>query len=440
MAIDHLLHAPTWAPAVAALRSSAPEGTEVSEFSGTLSRRSFGGTVLRDGESGKGFFADEVREAFSDLIHTLDDADGTVAFRVRAHRDGTGQIRVAVPREGLNNDGSQAEIVLAPGARPEHFRRWPVRYDVGVSPAVDPERVRALVAAAMPDATPADPSGLAAAEAALKAPLPADLRALYEVADGGELTLAGPEEFEDGDYLNEDLLHGLRLMPLNDEWREQTTRRFSAWHFDATQALTWDPALRIQPIVGSPAWFVFATDGGGNPFLVDLAPGPGGTVGQVLYIERHGVGARWVASSVTELLTQRPTAIAPEGDISQLVIRLGRQDVSVVGPATEVLFTGAEPFALGALSAAELPRLRTLVVGAGGLTGDLHALSALPALEYIEAPQSTWEALLRADAVPDSLLAAGFTGSGSPQDQGPVLDALLTSRGLEPLGFVELTL
>ncbi|WP_342662506.1 SMI1/KNR4 family protein [Deinococcus apachensis] len=42
------------------------------------------------------------------------------------------------------------------------------------------------------------------------------------------------------------------------------------------------PPGAVRPVTFSPAWFPFASDGGGNGLAVDLNPGPAGTLGQVI--------------------------------------------------------------------------------------------------------------------------------------------------------------
>ncbi len=99
----------------------------------------------------------------------------------------------------------------------------------------------------------------------------------------------------------------------------------------------------MQQLAASPEWFVVGDDGGGNLYVVDLAPGPQGTFGQVLFVNHEmSAGARWLAPSLTELLTERPATLAKLGPEGGLLVRVGSHSgktLADVQPMTEVLYT-----------------------------------------------------------------------------------------------------
>lgn len=72
---------------------------------------------------------------------------------------------------------------------------------------------------------------------------------------------------------------------------------FQAWTYSATEVVAPDTHGRMQQLAASPAWFVIGDDGGGNLHVVDLAPGPQGTFGQVLFVDHEmSAGARGPAA------------------------------------------------------------------------------------------------------------------------------------------------
>jgi hypothetical protein len=88
-----------------------------------------------------------------------------------------------------------------------------------------------------------------------------------------------------------------------------------------------------------------------------------------------------------------------------------------VGPDLEVLAIGErEGKRLSLAPVAGLPRLRTLTARPGTLANPLE-VSGLAGLEFLELGPVEWRALLRAGAVPRTLLAAAV---GSPDGRNPL--------------------
>lgn len=285
-----------------------------------------------------------------------------------------------------------------------------------------------------PGAVGATDEEIAACERRLGVPLPDELKALYRVASGrpgdwgtfGEgvrLWESPPNEF---------------LFTLDSLYvADPATRGSGNWDLQAREAVITPPGARVQGLVGSPGWIVFAHDGSGEMTAIDLTPGPGGHVGQVIEIpHERDLGARLVCDSVADLILHRqperqnepPAPASPAvTEVRDGNPRHGGYAVPSVqaaaDPALEVLIicgSGDAPHSLVPL--AGLPRLRTLVADPGALA-DPREMAALTGLEFLELGPDDWRSLLTAGAVPPSLLAAAVHTRG--QDQSAA-DAVVT--------------
>jgi cell wall assembly regulator SMI1 len=315
----------SWEPFVEALRRSAPPGTEVSEFVGTVGRGTWQGTYLDDGD------ADVRREHFRTLAREvaktggrgpkaeLDDALRAVAelspdaeqlVRVRTGARPDDDVVELVALSSAVTSGPTApvlEVVLEPGALPAQYRET-ITPSPGVAPAssADPDAVRRVIADRMPDAVGAAPDEIAAAEAALPdgARLPDEVRALYAAAGSGNLKL-GTEE---------GLFNGFEIVPLSGSFLREAflpATRFSTWTADAGTFAPEDSEGRVQAAIGSPLWFPVGTDGAGNVYAVDLVPGANGHLGQVVFLDHEvRAGAVYRAESLAALLAGRTTSSA----------------------------------------------------------------------------------------------------------------------------------
>ncbi|MEV0456672.1 SMI1/KNR4 family protein [Catellatospora methionotrophica] len=433
-----LFQADAWRPFVAALRDSMPPEAEQAEFRGTMSPGGFGGSIAYDGDHRRAGRASEPGERPTDRLRSLCALTGgqTVAIRGVTTRAGTAVVSIvaATPQVSFGMGSDLLEDVhLVAGAHPEPYRREPVRHDVAASAGADAGTVTALVRQLLPDARPADPVELAAAEADLGTALPDDVRALFLAAAEGTLIL----QPADGERF-----YGLRIVPLADAAARaylEPRARYLSWRYGATEVVAPDPYGRVQQLAASPAWFVVGDDGGGNLYVVDLAPGPQGTIGQVLFVDHElSAGARWLAPSLTELLTDRPATLAKPGPDDALLVRVGARTgrtLADVQPATEVLYVrvAAAPCDLSGLSG---HRLRTLVTEAAAVA-DLSAVTALPALEYLKLDVAGWQQLLRDGQVPTTLLAAGLSGRAGWTDTVGVVNALLAAWRQEPIAVID---
>ncbi|MBT2386782.1 SMI1/KNR4 family protein [Streptomyces sp. ISL-11] len=143
---------------------------------------------------------------------------------------------------------------------------------------------------------PASAAALDEAERRIGRPLPADLRALYSIADGDGIG-----------YEHRYLLGGMAWLALKHLVAIHADQREPAWFgwelawdsvvFDA------DPPRTVRRCGGHPAWLPFATGEDGNYLAVDLSPARDGRPGQVIGIGRdYDDGPAHVAGSITSLL------------------------------------------------------------------------------------------------------------------------------------------
>ncbi|MEU5365632.1 SMI1/KNR4 family protein [Streptomyces sp. NPDC005925] len=143
---------------------------------------------------------------------------------------------------------------------------------------------------------PATSQALDAAEQRIGRTLPADLRALYLIADGDAVGL-------DARYL----IDGYTWLSLDSvvrEYGEGSQRPWSGWDlewdavvFDAT------PADTVRRCAGHPDWIRFASGEDGNYLAVDMAPARDGRPGQVIVTGcDYDDGPAYVADSVTSLV------------------------------------------------------------------------------------------------------------------------------------------
>jgi cell wall assembly regulator SMI1 len=315
----------TWEPFVDALRRSAPPGTDVSEFVGSVGRGAWQGTYLDDGDAelrrdhyrelareaartgGRGPKAD-LDDALRALAELTPDADRVVRVVAAGRPDGDAVELVALPSNVVPGPVTPIlEVVLEPGSLPAQYLATIVPpSDAAVAPSADPDAVARVVAERMPDAVGASPDEMAAAEANLPAGshLPDEVRALYASAGSGNLKLA-PEE---------DGFGGFEIVPLSGSFLREAflpAARFSTWTTDAGTFAAEDPSGRVQSVIGSPLWFPVGTDGAGNVYAADLAPGVNGHVGQILLLDHEmRAGAVYRAESLAALLVGRTASSA----------------------------------------------------------------------------------------------------------------------------------
>lgn len=373
----------SWEPFVDALRRSAPPGTDRSEFTGTIGRGTWQGTYLDDGaaDARREHDREQAREAartggpgpraeLDDALRVLADSLETEQLvRVRTaprEEDDVVELIDLPPAVVSGPTTPVLEVVLEPGALPtQHLAT--ITPAPGAQPAAsaDPDGVATVVAERMPDTPGAPLDDVAAAEVNLPAGarLPEEVRALYTAAGSGSLKLAAQCDGAFG---------GFEIVPLADSVLRAAflpAARFSTWTDDAETFAPRDPAGRVQAVIGSPLWFPVGTDGAGNVYAVDLAPGPDGHMGQVVFLDHEQrAGAGYRAESLAALLVEHSSSTAAP------VARQRRLD--------------------GTDQVDDVP------ADAGP---DRHELT-----EFLNLDPAAWVELLDAGTVPESLKAAGL--------------------------------
>lgn len=177
----------------------------------------------------------------------------------------------------------------------------------------------------------------------------------------------------------------------------------------------------VQPTYASPYWVVFADDGGGNAYAIDLAPGPQGAIGQIVQFDHELDQPPGLASeSLTEFLRGQVAIPEPWGPPADRGTRLGHADNTgnFQRLSAETAPTATELFVRDAAQPADL----TLLRGSRTLTNleieakqwrdlDLSVLPTLTALESLTATEAIWAAIVERDAWPPRLVTAEFIDS-----------------------------
>lgn len=437
-----LLQPATWLPHLEKLRTDLPERAVSHRFSGTFGRQSYGGGEYYRTADGEEFQErGDGRHTAMDVLRALSDLApaGEAGVTIAVDRNGPSRVVLYDPPDGVSTGGLGAPIgsvVLRPGTVPAPYRRLPEPHRSAWDAGMDPAWLAGVVRQALPDASGLSDEQLREWEQRSRCVLPPDVRALYRTAAGGDLVLGGSSAENDDD---EDAAYVMRILPLGEQdphWTPQA--RFLGWEFGATEVVAPDPAGRVQPLAFSPAWVPIGDDWGGNLYVCDLAPGPRGTIGQLLFVDHETLsGATWVASSLTAFVKQRtPDVPGPAGAPESLKVRIGthtRQSLADVTPDTEVLIVNRVDQPVDLTPLAGHPRLRTLEIAPGPVTG-VQTLHRLPALEYLATNLATWRFLIDRNLVPERLLAAGFRDADAdwPETVG-VANHLLARWGRPPI-------
>ncbi|KAI0950455.1 hypothetical protein AcW1_005839 [Taiwanofungus camphoratus] len=156
------------------------------------------------------------------------------------------------------------------------------------------------------------PQDLAQVEMSLGFALPAAIRESYLCVDG--------QEAESSAGCSEGLFFGLTLLPLEDVleewrfWREVDDDPQTGANSQLRELMQSIPAGWVKKEYSSRGWIPLVTDKAGNYLGVDMTPGEGGAVGQIIVFGRdfdtkvvmwrgdgEGGWAKWLASFVEEL-------------------------------------------------------------------------------------------------------------------------------------------
>lgn len=408
----------TWEPLLRLLRADRAEryGTAAGGATGSIGR---GWWSL---DLGRTRDFEEEAEAVDRVHEALADAGAeSVAFVAEFAPSGAAVLRLLESGPAVEpgiGGPSPGALTLVEGAVPEPWRRLP-EPDPGAIPApsADPVELGRMLRERLPGAVGATEEELAAAERRLGLALPAELKAVYRVTRG---------RWEDQPYDSEaadreaDAI-GCELLPLDDVYIADASSRPAPWGHAALEAVATPPGAAVQGLVGSPGWLAFGDNGGGDRLAVDLTPGPGGHLGQIIGISHEGcLGADLVAPSLTDLAAGRLSERAAPEAGAPLVARVNRAYLPSIEagahPELEVLCLGVHegpPLSLAPVLG--LPRLRTLTAAPGTLADPLE-IARLTGLEYLEIGPDDWRVLLDAGAVPRTLSAAAVDVSPYPAD------------------------
>jgi hypothetical protein len=428
----------TWLPLAEQLRHTIPDSATQTTLNAIFEKN--GSMSAWNLEPGERLNFREVSKSLDGLFGDVD----AVCVQMTVRTDDTVTVDLVARRPEIDD----AQIILKPGALPGYFETLPARFPVPYSPGMNPERTWQLLEHRGTITEPVAEDRIIALEKRLNVILPPDVRELFRVSGVGWVTL--PETLVDppapqvpwdeweSDYVisvikPEDINTGIH-QPVRFPW------------FDGI-VLTDDPKGRVQTLGNSPAWIPIADDGGGNFYIVDLAPGPQGYMGQILF-HWHEESEKmfWFANSLTELLEKALAEGPLQGeeeaigearwntdDGSRVRVSDRRPDaLSLVNPTTQVLEV-ANDRQLDLEPLAGLPELRWLSLedGARLAPGSGRFLKSFPKLEFLGLTAPDWQPLLDApDLIPDLKRAAvtdprtiGFF------DRLHLSDTLLATRG-----------
>ncbi|MCX4806155.1 SMI1/KNR4 family protein [Streptomyces sp. NBC_01214] len=421
----------TWEPLLRILRAdgartpAAPGG----HLAGRIGRR---GWVRVPGRPRRGRADRAELDAVERVLRALADAEaGDVSFKAEISPTGATALHLLDPGPAVEPGPATVHpgaLLLVEGALPEPWRRLPdPTPGAAPSPSADPALLERTLRARVPGARGAAEAEIAAAEKRLGVMLPGELKVLHRVAAAGRRGRGGDDEAaEHAEHL--DRAVGCELLPLERMYVAHAPTRPCGWRSAARQVIVTSPGAAVQGLVGSPGWIVFAVGGGGDPIAVDLTPGPGGALGQIVLLDHEQViGAELLADSLTDLVVNgrregrrdRRWDRPPPGARTDLA-RLTNPRAAV-DPRLEVLTTGGWQGApLSLVPVMGLPRLRTLTASPGTLADPLE-IARLTALEFLELGPQDWRVLLDAGAVPRGLAAAAIEVHRD-QDPLPVVE------------------
>ncbi|WP_406300149.1 SMI1/KNR4 family protein [Embleya sp. NBC_00888] len=243
----------------------------------------------------------------------------------------------------------QGTLVRVDGSLPEPWRRFPAAVPGAVpAPSADPELLERTLRERLPDAVGATQEEIAAVEARLGVTLSDELKRLYGVTRASK----DWDDWESIDRLDQAV--GCEIIALEDLCAVDAAARCSGWELSATKAVATPPDAAVQGLAGSPGWIVFGSNGG-DQLAVDLTPGPGGYLGQVVLVDHEqSLGAELVADSLTDFVLRRTREEGRDGRGNPpIAARVGRGGVETIEaaahPEPEVLSIGVwdgPPFAL----------------------------------------------------------------------------------------------
>ncbi|MGD1222196.1 SMI1/KNR4 family protein [Streptomyces krungchingensis] len=424
----------TWAPVLRLLLADHPQrhAARSVRVSGRIGRHGWSLALKRRiPPPGRAAQVEDMREeydAVERVQRALADAGvGDISFTAEIEPTGTTALRLLGPSPAVEpgfGTPHPGTLILVDGTLPEPWRRLPdPAPEAAPAPSADLALLERTLRERLPHAIGATEEEIAAAEARLGVTLPDELKVLYRV------TRARWEDLGDDHEAAERQCEAVdcELFDLDGLYVADASSRRCSWKFAAMEAVVTPPDAMVQGVVGSPGWIAFGDNGGGDRLAVDLTPGPGGHMGQVIMLSHEeNIGAALVADSVTDLVLRRPGAAPSSRQLQEPVVaRVNiaslRSIQAAAHPGLEVLSIGVwdgAPYSLAPVTG--LPRLRTLTAYPGTLADPLE-IAELTGLEFLEIGPQEWRVLLDAGAVPPCLSAAAIVVHGN-QDPLPIVD------------------
>ncbi|MFG2820917.1 SMI1/KNR4 family protein [Kitasatospora sp. NPDC048365] len=368
---------------VGAIAERAPEGWTEAVLEGHFGRDISGEYVLSDATR-RQFHGARGLEDLSNATAAAGAARGWERTRLEVRCRPSGEYMLVASRDVVSRLRGERPGFLA--VLDQDYRLVPPGYTEAegtAGPAGDPDLVLARLRAYLerraeilgrsetlpPPVTEAD---LADAERRLGRPLPADLRALYLLADGSGDDACG-------------LFGNLGWMPLARLVADNADLREPVWtgwehHWDAVVLDTYPPGM-VRRCLEHPGWLPFATADDGNYLAVDMSPARAGQPGQVIQIGRdYYDGPLYVCDSVTSLLARyldlldRGAYEVEEDDVDYIDFLEGPRD------------SGSKPeWQSGGIPRVVSPDLQTVHIPVDAPVGplDLSPLAAAPHLREL---------------------------------------------------------
>ncbi|MGV9246091.1 SMI1/KNR4 family protein [Streptomyces sp. NPDC003710] len=296
-------------------------------------------------------------------------------YRLVTFRDAVGRV---------TGHGGGYEVVLDPDYR---LPQPGLRQQAGTAaPAGDPElaatrfrayleRRAAILGHAEELPPPVTVAALDEAERRIGRPLPADLRALYLIADGDGIGYRHRCLIENNAWLSLE-----SLVAEYTDWREWQDRPWFGWDLE-WDAVVFDttPGDTVRRCGGHPGWIRFATSEDGNFLAVDMDPARDGRPGQVIATGRdYDDGPVYVADSITSLL-QRHLDLLEEGSYEKYDDYISLRGACDVGTRQII----------GGIPDEVPPTLQAIHINDATGIVDLSPLTAAPGLRRLHLNRST---------------------------------------------------
>ncbi|MBC7270786.1 MAG: SMI1/KNR4 family protein, partial [Streptomyces sp.] len=259
---------------------------------------------------------------------------------------------------------------------------------------------------------PATATAIEEAERSLGHRLPADLRALYLLADGDGIG------YDHRGLFQHDIWLPLKSMVAESTGWGAGERPWYGWDLD-WDAVVFDttPADTVRRCGGHPGWLRFASAQDGNFLAVDTAPARDGRPGQVIRTGRdYDDGPGYVADSITSLLGHYLDLLG------QGAYEVHGDRLALVEPACAAV---PQEFIGGDIPDEVPPTLQAIHIN--NVTGlvDLTPLTAAPSLRLLRLNNATTADLAPVRRLPVESLRVSLTeGDLSPLENHPHLASL----------------